>query len=102
MRLDLQQDTLAVCSDADLQAGRNMNSSHTVQVCSVCLCLVSNYKCRLTNEPHCVQAVMPRHEALMAEISLKIMEDVRYCNGPSLWTSSHVYTCEADILARCA
>jgi hypothetical protein len=41
MRLDLQQDNSSSLFDADLQAA-SMNSSHTVQVCSVvCLCLVS-------------------------------------------------------------
>jgi hypothetical protein len=32
MRLDLQQDTLAVCSDADLQAGRYELKSYSAGV----------------------------------------------------------------------
>jgi hypothetical protein len=72
MRLDLQ-DTLAVSVRMQIfRQVASMNSSHTVQVCSVLSCLVTNYTCRLTNEPQLrsgSDATPPMR--LMAEISAR-------------------------------
>jgi hypothetical protein len=49
---DLQQDTLAVCSDADLQAGSQYEPSHSAGVqCLVFVLYQTIQACRLTNEP---------------------------------------------------
>jgi hypothetical protein len=53
MRLHLRQDTLAVCSDADLQAGSQYelkSYSAGVQCLSELSC-IKIQACRLTNEP---------------------------------------------------